>query len=197
MSEKSPTVPSPAPVADAMRVDGIRFADRSTPAALYIAAFGVLAWAVVYFVFVQWSPASRDPEARLSARQAAVQRALFAGVSFENDPSTVLGLAGDAEWMTLGRALYSQHCASCHGGEGGGLIGPNLCDDRWKQVRDVTDVATVIVEGAAAGAMPAWGARLSTNEIVVLSAYVASLRGSEPAGAMAPEGDLIPEWSAD
>ena len=62
-------------------------------------------------------------------------------------------------------------------------------------VRTVTDIYEVITNGAANGAMPAWGNRFSHNELVLLASYVASLRGTSPAGTIrGPEGDAIPAW---
>ncbi len=49
-------------------------------------------------------------------------------------------------------------------------------------------------KGANAGAMPAWKNRLSTNELVLVASYVASLRGSNPAVAKTAEGNVIDPW---
>jgi len=49
----------------------------------------------------------------------------------------------------------------------------------------------VIKEGAKAGAMPAWGNRLHPNEIVLVSSYIASLKGTRAPGGKAPEGEQI------
>ena len=60
---------------------------------------------------------------------------------------------------------------------------------------DIADILKVVDKGAAGGAMPAWGNRLSVNQIVMVSAYVASLRGTEPANPKTPpEGRVIPPW---
>jgi cytochrome c oxidase cbb3-type subunit 3 len=46
--------------------------------------------------------------------------------------------------------------------------------------------------------MPAWRNRLShVNQVVLTAAYVASLRGSNPANPRAPEGVAIPAWDGD
>jgi cytochrome c oxidase cbb3-type subunit 3 len=74
-------------------------------------------------------------------------------------------------------------------------VGPNLTDDNWKNVTKLEDIAKVIEVGAANGSMPAWRNRLShVNLIVLTSAYVASLRGTNPANPKAPEGNPIPPW---
>jgi cytochrome c oxidase cbb3-type subunit 3 len=42
--------------------------------------------------------------------------------------------------------------------------------------------------------MPAWKTRLHPNEIVLVAAYVASLRGKNLPGPRGPEGEKIPPW---
>ena len=59
---------------------------------------------------------------------------------------------------------------------------------------DIADVLKVVQNGANAGAMPAWRDRLVPNELVLVSSYVASLRGSNPSTAKAPEGRKIAPW---
>ena len=52
----------------------------------------------------------------------------------------------------------------------------------------------VLENGANAGAMPAWKSKLSTNEIVLVSAYVASLRGKSDGTGKPAEGREIAPW---
>ena len=47
---------------------------------------------------------------------------------------------------------------------------------------------------AANGSMPAWKNRLHPNEVVMVSAYVANLRGQNLTGPRPPEGPVIPPW---
>lgn len=110
------------------------------------------------------------------------------------DGDGVLRFLNEPSWLAFGKSVYKTNCVSCHGNDGGGLVGPNLCDDNYKNIRKLGDFITVLQKGAAGGAMPAWNNRLNTNEIVLVSAYVASLRGSEPAKPMAPAGDVIAPW---
>ena len=52
----------------------------------------------------------------------------------------------------------------------------------------------VVTHGRKNGAMPAWGNRLSPNEIVLVASYVASVRGKNLSGRP-HEGQLIAPWS--
>jgi cytochrome c oxidase cbb3-type subunit 3 len=72
-----------------------------------------------------------------------------------------------------------------------------LTDDKWKNVAKLEDIAKVIEVGAANGSMPAWRNRMShINQLVLTAAYVASLRGTNPANPKAPGPDdkPIPPW---
>jgi cytochrome c oxidase cbb3-type subunit 3 len=71
-----------------------------------------------------------------------------------------------------------------------------LTDDHWKNVKRIEDIATVIQNGAANGAMPAWKTRLGhVNRVVLTAAYVASLRGQYAPGKKV-EGEVIPPWQS-
>ncbi len=66
-------------------------------------------------------------------------------------------------------ALYLANCASCHGVNGEGGIGPDL--------RGVTDTALVETQvKAGAGAMPPFADELSADEISALATYVVDLQ---------------------
>ena len=66
-------------------------------------------------------------------------------------------------------ALYSADCASCHGVNGEGGIGPDL-----RGITDATLVETQVKNGG--GSMPAFGDKLSAEEISALATYVVDLQ---------------------
>jgi len=98
------------------------------------------------------------------------------------------------EWVAFGENVFQTHCIQCHGRAGQGNVGPNLTDELYKHVKDLDSMARVVLEGAANNAMPAWANRLHQNEVVMVSAYVASLRGTNVSGGKAAEGREIPPW---
>jgi cytochrome c oxidase cbb3-type subunit III len=111
------------------------------------------------------------------------------------DNATLMKYVDDKRWLKVGESVYKQHCVSCHGPDAGGLVGPNLCDVYWKNVKVIDDIAKILENGAGNGAMPAWKTRLHPNELVLVACYIASLRGSTPAKARAPEGNEIGPWA--
>lgn len=69
------------------------------------------------------------------------------------------------------RHLYSTHCASCHGTERFGLMGPALIPESLSRLRQA-EAAKVIREGRVATQMPGFGDQLSGAELQSLLAYL-------------------------
>lgn len=77
-------------------------------------------------------------------------------------------------------ALYTQHCASCHGASRLGGMGPALLPESLERLKRKDAVAT-IRDGRAATQMPAFGAALSAAEIDALAGWVYSPVSPAPA----------------
>lgn len=111
------------------------------------------------------------------------------------DEATMIKYLQDPKWVNVGQSIFRSNCVSCHGPEGGGNVGPNLCDEHFKAIKSLTDIIKVVNEGLAGGAMPAWNKRLPhQNDVILVSVYVASLRGTNPPNAKGPDGSPIPPW---
>ena len=50
-------------------------------------------------------------------------------------------------------------------------------------------------DGIEAKGMPKWGKRFSEPQLVLLSSYVVSLRGTSPASPLKAQGDQIGPWA--
>ena len=84
---------------------------------------------------------------------------------------------GDAEAIAEGEKIYARLCQACHMPDGSGRIGPNLSDDEWERPRTHTDVGRFeIIYGGGAGAMQAFGNRLSQDEILKVMAHIDTFR---------------------
>lgn len=78
-----------------------------------------------------------------------------------------------------GRRLFViMNCSGCHGGRGGGGMGPSLRDEDWLYGNRDAQIFDSIAQGRAQG-MPAWGTQLPESEIWKLVAYIQSLRTSQ------------------
>ena len=114
------------------------------------------------------------------------------------DQPTMIQYLKEPKWVGVGQSIFKANCVSCHAVDGGGNVGPNLCDDNFKHVKQLQDIIKVINEGVAGGAMPAWGNRFShKNDLILVSVYVASLRGSKPANPKAADGSPIAAWPTE
>jgi cytochrome c oxidase cbb3-type subunit 3 len=107
-------------------------------------------------------------------------------------------IVNDADMMaftrSLGKVLFADNCAACHGV--GGMpaqIGqyPNLIDDAWLWGGEFEQIQQTIV-GGRNGFMPAFGEVLDTAQIDQLAHYVLSLSGgSTDAAKVAAGRDLF------
>ena len=89
-------------------------------------------------------------------------------------PPSVAPPATFADQVALGQTLYGKNCAGCHGGAGGGGIGPPLADEQWIYGSSDANIYASIVQGRPNG-MPAFGPSLQGEVVWKLAAYVKSL----------------------
>lgn len=74
--------------------------------------------------------------------------------------------------------LFEQECAGCHGSNGKGMTAlgsANLTDDIWLHGQEWDDIYHNILLGIS-NQMPAFGKRLSSNQLLAVSAYIISLQ---------------------
>ena len=75
---------------------------------------------------------------------------------------------------TGARIFVAYNCVDCHGADGSGAMGPSFQDGRWRFGGSASEVFESIYQGRPEG-MPAWGGRISEEQIWMLVAYVRSL----------------------
>ena len=74
---------------------------------------------------------------------------------FRDQP--ISALAQDATATALGRSIFNNTCATCHGSSAQGAIGyPNLADDVWHWGGEPEQVLQSVLDGRE-GIMPEWG----------------------------------------
>ncbi len=102
---------------------------------------------------------------------------------------TIEQIAGDPDGLRLGRSVYGNHCAMCHGSDARGAIGfPNLTDNDWLWGGTPDAILTTVLDGRE-GLMPplaaALGSDLAVSEVAV---HVQSLSGRKVDPVMAAAG---------
>lgn len=178
--------------------DGIKEYDNPTPGWWSFIFFATVVFSYWYLLYYHSSSVSTSVAQGYEDEVSADLKKRFSTIGdLKPDQQTLVKYMQNAEWSAVGASVFKTNCVSCHGAEAAGQIGPNLTDDHWKNVRQIEDIPQVIMNGAAAGAMPAWKTRLHPNEVVLVAAYVASLRGKNLPGPRGAEGEQIAPWPAE
>lgn len=123
--------------------------------------------------------------------QVAKEEAEARGASV--DESTVSFLTSEADLAT-GNDIFQNNCAACHTPTGGGSIGPNLTDEFWLHGGGIKEVFTTVKYGVTGTSMVSWQEQLSPTDMQKVASFVLSLKGTNPEGAKAPEGD---KWTGE
>ena len=93
----------------------------------------------------------------------------------------------DPTVLAAGKQTYTQLCAPCHRADGGGLVGPNLCDDYWIHGSNFADNVTTIWNGVPAKGMITWKNYLNPDQIHSVASYIYTFRGTHPKNPKPPE----------
>ena len=175
--------------------DGIREYDNPTPGWWTWIFMLTIVYSFFYLLYYHNGAVDRSLLSSYDQAVADNLRLQFSEIGeLEGDQATVLKYMNDEKWLKVGEIVYKGNCVSCHGQDAAGLVGPNLTDEHWKGVKKLTDIVRIVRDGAANGAMPPWKTRLHPNEVVLVSSYIASLRGKNLEGPRGPEGEVIPAW---
>lgn len=95
----------------------------------------------------------------------------------------------DAEVIAAGGNLYAIACATCHGatGEGRGMA-PPLNTQAFLSATNDQALQAIIQHGVPDTRMPAWGGRLTDEEVMALVSYLRSWEATAPAVAAPTQG---------
>ncbi|QNN24825.1 c-type cytochrome [Planctomycetales bacterium ZRK34] len=178
--------------------DGIQEYDNPTPSWWsWLFALSIV-FSVCYLVYYHVGDVGATIYENLDAAKKANADRKFAGIgNLQPDAPSLLKVMNDPDLLAMGKDVFDAAlCASCHGPNAAGLVGPNLTDDYYKNVKTLPDIVHVIEEGAGNGIMPAWKTRLDPKEIILVAGYVASLRGQNLKGVYPndPYGQKIAPW---
>ncbi len=181
--------------------DGIKEYDNPTPGWWNWLFIGTFVFSIFYFIFFHMG-VGPSIESQYDAAQAAHIEVLFGDLgTLEPDQETILAYMNhaDEKWLKRGASVFQQQCAKCHGSDGAGVAAPNMTDDKFIHVKKLEDIARVVAKGANKQLMPAWEKQLHPNDIVLVSAYVAKLRGDNlpTRGWAGAVGEPIDPWPTE
>ncbi len=177
--------------------DGIQEYDNPMPGWWTWLFVGTVVFSVIYF-FIAVASGQLSAVWAYDQDQMAETRRQFGAGEIHADAATLLRLSHDDGMVKSGSAVFATNCIACHARDGSGLIGPNLTDEKYINVTRIEDIYDVVSKGRNNGLMPAWENRLNPTDRVLVSAFVASLRGQNKPGKPAePNAKEIPAWSAE
>ena len=167
--------------------DGIRELDNNLPRwwvwLFYLTIAFAVAYMCYYHVFhagdlqiAEYQKEWKQGEAIKSAALAKFEASLDS-LEPSKDPTV----------LAKGHQIFSTLCAPCHRADGGGLVGPNLCDDYWIHGSNFVDNLRTILNGVPAKGMLTWKGVLKPAEIHAVGSYIYTLRGTHPANPKPPE----------
>ena len=177
--------------------DGIREFDNALPRWWLYGFYFTIILGTLYFVnyHVLATPLvgkagmvaeyNADVEAAKAARAA---RGAAAG------PAVALTALTDPASLAAGKAIFEgpdNVCYSCHRPDLGGMIGPNLTDDRWLHGCGIDHIVQSIKTGyPVKGMMPfGTGKALTDQQVLQVASYVLSKHGSNPPNPKPSEAD--------
>lgn len=171
--------------------DGIQELDNNMPPWWLYGFYVTIVFAVGYLLYYDvlgWG-LSQEEEYQ---REIAMAAERFGIQEVEARDFSQAVLLTDAASLARGREVFTAStnlCATCHGQNAQGLVGPDLTNDYWKHGCDLQSIMVSISEGFPNRGMPAYGStvRIGDDDLLALASYIISIRGSNPAGAKAPD----------
>lgn len=178
--------------------DGIRELDNNLPPWWKYGFYFTILFAVVYLIHfhVLGTGSLQIDEYKQQMAQADADMAAYRKNAAGLVDETNVTQLHSTDSIAQGAAIFTKRCVVCHGEGAKGLIGPNLTDDYWLHGGNIKDLFKTIKYGVQGKGMKSWENELAPQEIQMVASYVKSLRGTNPPGAKAAEGDLYVEAGA-
>jgi cytochrome c oxidase cbb3-type subunit III len=155
--------------------DGIKYRQADKPPLVFKILFTVLVvWGVAFmghYLFGGWSSIAeyegikKAKEVRLATQNLKGSESTTVSTNKERKTANLAG---------AGKKDFAERCASCHGPDAKGGIGPDLTRKQFKYGRSAADVTQSVVEGRPGG-MPSFKNDLSHEKIEGIVQYVLSL----------------------
>lgn len=167
--------------------DGIKELDNLLPSwwvwLFWLCNIFGLAYMLYFHVFKlgDLQAAAYAKEAKAGEELKAAALAKFEGTLASLQPSK------DPAVLSEGQRVFGTYCAPCHRPDGGGLVGPNLCDDYWIHGSTYLDNLKTIINGVPEKGMLTWRGVLKPNEIQSVASFIYTLRGTHPPNPKPPE----------
>jgi cytochrome c oxidase cbb3-type subunit 3 len=177
--------------------DGIKELDNALPPWWKYGFYITIVVAFIYIIAYHVTGTGMNPTQEYAAQMedARIAKEKFDAENKDKVDETKVPMA-DAEGIEKGRSIYKDNCVACHGQLGEGGAGPNLTDDYWIHKGSLNDVYASIKNGYPDKGMQSWIIKFNPKEISQIASFIKTLKGSNPPGAKAPQGDLFVEGAS-
>ena len=174
--------------------DGIQELDNALPPWWKYGFIITIGFAFVYLLNFHVLGNGKNPteEYAVEMENAKIAKELYDANNKDKIDETMVPMA-DAAGMKIGKDDYIANCIACHGSKGEGGAGPNLTDDYWIHKGSLNDIYHTLKVGYADKGMQSWAIKFSPKEMSEIASYVKMLKGTQPEGAKAPQGDFYDE----
>jgi cytochrome c oxidase cbb3-type subunit III len=177
--------------------DGIRELDNALPPwwkyGFYITIVVGFVYLFNFHVFGNGKNPTQEYAAEMN--QARIEKELFEANNKDKIDENNVPMADEAG-LAVAKEIFNTKCWSCHGKLGEGGAGPNFTDDYWIHKGSLNDIYHSIKTGYPDKGMQSWATDYTPKEMSFLASYIKTLRGTNPPGAKAPQGDLFTEAAA-
>ena len=158
--------------------------EQAPPIYFTVLFYGLIIWAVAFMSFYLLSGWSSDAEfqEKMAAHKGEPQAQQQDATATSTPPTPVAPTTAAAVATSEaappageidGQKLFAKHCAGCHGADGKGAFGPDLSGE-YQYNKTKLAVQESISSGRP-GNMPAFGQKLSPEEIVALTDFILNL----------------------
>ena len=152
--------------------DGIAEYDRRLPNWWLLTFYGSIVFCIFYW-FDRQTFATTNDEKDIRAEISRIDAAKLAAAGTRDDP-TLWKMSRNPAFVTTGAETYKTTCASCHGNELKGGVGPSLVDAIWIHGNNPLDLIATVENGVPAKGMPTWGPLLGSKKVNEVTAFILS-----------------------
>lgn len=171
--------------------DGIKELNNPVPAWFNFLFFGTMIFAAAYLFYYHIGGYGdlQDKEYEKEMEKAQVEKAAYLEKSANTIDENSVKFDNTPALLTDGKTIFTSNCVVCHGDKGQGIIGPNLTDEYWLHGGGINNVFKTIKYGVPEKGMISWEKNLNPKQISAVANFILSLKGTNPAGAKAPQGE--------
>ena len=172
--------------------DGIQELDNALPPWWKYGFIITIGFALVYLLNFHVFGNGKNPTEEYLAEMnnAKIDKEIYEAKNKDKIDETNVPMA-DAAGVQKGKGFYTANCVACHGALGEGGAGPNLTDEYWIHKGSLNDVYNTIKKGYPDKGMQSWAIKFNPKEMSEMASYIMTLKGTNPPGGKAPQGDLF------